>query len=339
MFAGAIAARIDEERGLAAGLRGEVAERQYIGPNHELDEVALVLLHGSQPSRSQRQPSACGQWCRAIRGFVPGRTGNLPKRVGSARMRIATWNINSIRTRVDQVVAWSTDRAADVVLCRKPSAVTTTFRSMPSPRRATTSFTTASTTGTALRSPVGSASTMCSRVSVAQSRPRSMSPASSPRPAEVSGAGRSTFPTDALDDPHYLYKLVWLERLRGELQQHRAAEVTQSWPATSTSPPLIVMSTTRRAGDAHASPPERDAVRRLLELGLIDLARDRHPDTPEFTWWNYRPGQFDKDHGLRIDLALCSSVVADKATGVWVDRRHAHERPSDHAPLVVDLVL
>ena len=62
--------------------------------------------------------------------------------------------------------------------------------------------------------------------------------------------------------------------------------------------------------------------------------------TPEFTWWNYRPGQFDKDHGLRIDLALCSSVVADVATDVWVDRTaRTHERPSDHAPLVVDLAL
>ena len=170
---------------------------------------------------------------------------------------------------------------------------------------------------------------------------RSMSPASSPRPAEVSGAGRSTFPTDALDDPHYLYKLVWLERLRGELQQHRAAEGHSVVAGDINVAPLIVMSTTRRwRRRTHASPPERDAVQRLLELGLTDLARDRHPDTPEFTWWNYRPGQFDKDHGLRIDLALCSSVVADVATDVWVDRTaRAHERPSDHAPLVLDLAL
>ena len=275
---------------------------------------------------------------------MSGRTGRSAKtRIGSARMRIATWNINSIRTRIDQVVAWSTDRAVDVVLLQETKCGDNDF-----PFDA---FTEAGYdvvhhgvdhwNGVAIASRVGIDDVQrgfSGSVSAPFDEPRLV--------AATCGGIRcwSVYVPNgrALDDPHYLYKLEWLERLRGELQQHRTAEGRSIVAGDVNVAPADrdVYDPTRWRRRTHASPPERDAVRRLLELGLIDLARDHHPDTPEFTWWNYRPGQFDKDHGLRIDLALCSSVVADKATGVWVDRTaRAHERPSDHAPLVVDLLL
>ena len=275
---------------------------------------------------------------------MSGRTGRSAKtRIGSARMRIATWNINSIRTRIDQVVAWSTDRAVDVVLLQETKCGDDDF-----PFDA---FTEAGYdvvhhgvdhwNGVAIASRVGIDDVQrgfSGSVSAPFDEPRLV--------AATCGGVRcwSVYVPNgrALDDPHYLYKLVWLERLRGELQQHHAAEGYSIVAGDINVAPADrdVYDPTRWRRRTHASPPERDAVRRLLELGLTDLARDRHPDTPEFTWWNYRPGQFDKDHGLRIDLALCSSVVANKATGVWVDRTaRTLKRPSDHAPLVVDLVL
>lgn len=258
-------------------------------------------------------------------------------------MRIATWNINSIRTRIDQVVAWSTDRAVDVVLLQETKCGDNDF-----PFDA---FTEAGYdvvhhgvdhwNGVAIASRVGIDDVQrgfSGSVSAPFDEPRLV--------AATCGGVRcwSLYVPNgrALDDPHYLYQLVWLERLRGELQQHHAAEGYSIVAGDINVAPADrdVYDPTRWRRRTHASPAERDAVRRLLELGLTDLARDRHPDTPEFTWWNYRPGQFDKDHGLRIDLALCSSVVADVATDVWVDRTaRAHERPSDHAPLVVDLAL
>jgi exodeoxyribonuclease-3 len=143
-----------------------------------------------------------------------------------------------------------------------------------------------------------------------------------------------------LGDPHYLYKLVWLERLRAELDRAGAAERRSIVAGDFNVAPadLDIYDPKRWRRRTHASPAEREGIAHLLELGLIDLAREHHPETHEFTWWNYRPGQFEKDAGLRIDLALCSPAVAAEATGVWVDRAaRAHERPSDHAPLVIDL--
>lgn len=105
----------------------------------------------------------------------------------------------------------------------------------------------------------------------------------------------------------------------------------------------------RFRGKTHASPPEREAVAGLLDVGFVDVARTLHPDSPEFTWWNYRqrvvtdpgtgPGT-DRagDRGLRLDLALVSRPLWSRIEACWVDREaRTVERPSDHAPLVVDL--
>jgi exodeoxyribonuclease-3 len=68
------------------------------------------------------------------------------------------------------------------------------------------------------------------------------------------------------------------------------------------------------------------------------MTREHRPDPGVYTWWSYRPGQFEANRGLRIDLALGDATVADRVVAVHVDRHErAGERPSDHAPLVVDL--
>ena len=92
----------------------------------------------------------------------------------------------------------------------------------------------------------------------------------------------------------------------------------------------------------HASPPERAAIGALLDLGLVDVTRDHLPGAGVFTWWSYRPGQFEANRGLRIDLALSTPDVAARTERVWsdVDERRdtdPDEKPSDHAPLVLDL--
>ena len=92
----------------------------------------------------------------------------------------------------------------------------------------------------------------------------------------------------------------------------------------------------------HASKPERAALDALVDTGLVDATRDHLGDEPGFTWWSYRPGQFELDRGLRIDLALCSPEVAGRVGRVTIDRAERiddrpDEKPSDHAPLVLDL--
>ena len=93
-------------------------------------------------------------------------------------------------------------------------------------------------------------------------------------------------------------------------------------------------------GGTHVSEPERVAFRSLLEWGLHDTFRDAQPDVRgRFTWWDYRAGNFHKNFGMRIDHLLATTAVAKRAVAVEIDReaRKGKPIPSDHAPLVLDL--
>lgn len=94
-------------------------------------------------------------------------------------------------------------------------------------------------------------------------------------------------------------------------------------------------------GSTHVTPSEREALQALLDLGLVDAQRAVQPDGQAFTWWDYRGGAFHKGHGLRIDLALASRDL--RVERVEVDRvlrrnNAAGDKPSDHAPVIVELV-
>jgi exodeoxyribonuclease-3 len=92
-------------------------------------------------------------------------------------------------------------------------------------------------------------------------------------------------------------------------------------------------------GSTHVTVPERDALRELEALGLVDVVRRRWPDRERvFTYWDYRAGMFHQDLGMRIDLVLASPTVADRVRAAWVDRQaRKGSGPSDHAPVIVDL--
>jgi len=143
-------------------------------------------------------------------------------------------------------------------------------------------------------------------------------------------------------DPAYQIKLRWLDALA-------------DWLATMAGP-LLVMGDFNVAptdldvydpalwhGQNLASEPERERIRRLESLGLIDLARAHAGDTPgPYTYWDYRAGAFHKGWGLRIDLMLGSADVAARLVSVEVDREErkptaGEGKPSDHAPLILTL--
>ncbi len=91
-------------------------------------------------------------------------------------------------------------------------------------------------------------------------------------------------------------------------------------------------------GQTHVTAPERDALSELMGDRLHDVVRDHWPEQRVFTYWDYRAGMFHQDCGMRIDLVLASDAVADRVRAAWVDR-HARKGkgPSDHAPVIVDL--
>ncbi|HET6203990.1 MAG TPA: exodeoxyribonuclease III [Planctomycetota bacterium] len=148
---------------------------------------------------------------------------------------------------------------------------------------------------------------------------------------------------EAVDSPKFPYKLRWLERLA-------------AWLRSSADPaePLLV------CGDFNVAPEDRDVhdperwrgqvlfhpeeqkrLRALCAWGLVDLLRLRHPEPGIFTWWDYRMGAFHRGWGLRIDLLLGTRPLAERLLDLVVDREERKEssgegKPSDHAPVVAD---
>jgi exodeoxyribonuclease-3 len=136
---------------------------------------------------------------------------------------------------------------------------------------------------------------------------------------------------------HYRYKLEWLASLREEIAR-RPGDTVVCGDFNIAPTDDDVFDPDAYVGQTHVTPPEREALSSLQELGLHDLVRDRWPDSRVFTYWDYRAGMFHQDLGMRIDLMLASGPVAERVQAAWVDR-HARKGkgPSDHAPVIVDL--
>ena len=147
----------------------------------------------------------------------------------------------------------------------------------------------------------------------------------------------------ALDDPHYTYKLRWLDALRAD---------AAAWIAANSGTPLAltgdfnIAPTDADNGDptiiegvsTHVSVPERDAFRAFATAGLVDVVRPIVPDG--YTYWDYKQGRFQKNEGLRIDFVLGSAALADLVTDASIHRdERIGDAPSDHVPVVVDLAL
>jgi exodeoxyribonuclease-3 len=141
----------------------------------------------------------------------------------------------------------------------------------------------------------------------------------------------------SLEDPHYAYKLRWLESLRTRLSTRPAGERTVVGGDFNVAPSdLDVWDPAAFVGQTHASAPERDAISAILSTGLVDAVRELHPDEVIYSWWDYRQAAFTKGHGLRIDLMLVDPATMAATAEAYVDlEARVGEKPSDHAPVVV----
>jgi exodeoxyribonuclease-3 len=105
--------------------------------------------------------------------------------------------------------------------------------------------------------------------------------------------------------------------------------------------PIDSWNETDLAGSIFHTEEERRRFRRLLDWGLGDLFRDRHPDVQEFSWWDYRGGAFHRRQGLRLDFLLATESVRARVREVQIDRDYRKKQegltPSDHAPVFADL--
>jgi exodeoxyribonuclease-3 len=145
----------------------------------------------------------------------------------------------------------------------------------------------------------------------------------------------------ALGDPHYEYKLSWLERLHRHLPAVSAPGdplvVTGDFNIAPTD--VDVYDPQRFLGATHVSEPERERLQALLDWGLVDLFRQQHPDAERvYSWWDYRAGDFHEGRGMRIDLVLGTQPMIGRVEWSLIDRNaRKGKSPSDHAPVLVDL--
>ena len=139
----------------------------------------------------------------------------------------------------------------------------------------------------------------------------------------------------------FAFKLDWLQRLRRffdetcDLNKH----VLLCGDFNVAVNELDVWSVPQWTGKLHFTKPERAAMHYVKQWGFVDLFRKMNGDMQEFSWWDYREGAWQKNHGLRIDHIWTSPSLADKCTGCWIDKSpRALEKPSDHAPVIAGFV-
>jgi exodeoxyribonuclease-3 len=140
--------------------------------------------------------------------------------------------------------------------------------------------------------------------------------------------------------PFYAGKLAWFGRLARWIEQTTTADPLVLGGDLNVAPTdADVWDAAAVHGGTHVSEPERAAFRALLDLGLTDAYRARHDEPGRFSWWDYRAGMFHKNLGMRIDHLLVSGSVAARVVDAEIDRaaRKGPPIPSDHAPLSIDL--
>jgi exodeoxyribonuclease-3 len=143
--------------------------------------------------------------------------------------------------------------------------------------------------------------------------------------------------------PFYEGKLAWFERLGRFVDEERKAgrgdQLVVGGDFNVAPTDIDVWDPRAAHGGTHVSEPERAAVRALVDRGLVDSYRARHDEAGRFTWWDYRAGMFHKNFGMRIDLLLAAEPVAARLVDAEIDRqaRKGPPIPSDHAPLMIDL--
>jgi exodeoxyribonuclease-3 len=265
-------------------------------------------------------------------------------------MRIVSWNINGIRARHARVLAWLARHRPDVVLLQETKCTDESFRAL-AVAYAAVGYQSVHHghdhwNGVAILSRVGI-------VDVRRGFPgTNRAPYDEARVVAATCGGIDVHSVYApngrtLDDPHYLFKLVWLERLRTVVVPGRPTILAGDLNVAPSD--LDVYDPVRWRRRTHASPPERAAITALLDVGLVDVTRRHLPGAGVYTWWSYRAGQFAANRGLRIDLALCTPDITDRISRVWIDvdeRRGGAgteagallmPKPSDHAPVVIEL--
>jgi exodeoxyribonuclease III len=255
-------------------------------------------------------------------------------------MRIATWNINSLRVRQERVEAWLAEVQPDIVLLQETKLADAAFPSLSFEALgyASAHYGQGQWNGVAILSKVGLDDVVVNFAGGVEPDPDARIVTATCGGIRVSSVyvpnGRS------LDDPHYLYKLSWLDRLLVHLDADTgpAQAVVVGGDFNIAPDDRDVYDPSKLVGATHVSQPERDRLAALERWGLQDVFRRHHAADRIYSWWDYRAGDFHQGRGMRIDLLMCSESVSNRSEFCVIDRNaRKGKQPSDHAPVIVDL--
>jgi exodeoxyribonuclease-3 len=249
-------------------------------------------------------------------------------------VKLATWNINSIRARTDRLIGWLAAEQPDV-LCLQETKVEDAAFPLEALRKAgyeTAIFGQKSYNG----------------VAIASRRPlenvvRGLGDDAVDEQARLIAA--TTFgmrivcvyvPNGGeLTSDKFPYKLAWYRRLRAFVEREAQRDVIVAGDYNVTADDKDVHDPVKWAGHIHCSEPERAALSELMGVPLVDVFRKLHPEGGVYSWWDYRGVAFFKNQGLRIDHILATPSVADRAVSCTIDRNaRKGQDASDHAPVI-----
>jgi len=255
-------------------------------------------------------------------------------------LKIATWNVNSLRVRLPQLVEWVAAASPDIIALQETKTVDADF-------------------------PVADIEALGYHVAYAGQRTYNGEAILSRAAITPVATGIPSFTDEqrrvlAVDtaglriidlyvpngqepgSEKFAYKMRWLEALHGWLAAERAGDRKLVVLGDFNIAPedRDVHDPAAWAGGVHVSPEEREALATLLKIGFVDVFREFEQPEKSYSWWDYRMGAFRRNHGLRIDLILADIELAKHCTGCHIDREPRRaERPSDHTPVIAEFTL
>jgi exodeoxyribonuclease III len=260
-------------------------------------------------------------------------------------MKIATWNINGVRARIESAVAWLKDADPDILCLQEIKSEDAAFpgAAFEDLGYNVATFGQKGFNGVAILSklPFDEVSRGLPGDG-SDEQARFIEAVISVSGGAVRVASLYLPNGNPVGTDRFAYKLSWIERLealaREWLRDEEAFVLSGDFnvipePEDAKNPEAWV-------DDALFQPESRQAWRRLLNLGLTDSFRACHPEGGHYTFWDYQGGAWQKNHGIRIDHLLLSPQAADRLVATTIDKRtRAWEKPSDHVPVVADLTL
>jgi exodeoxyribonuclease-3 len=273
-------------------------------------------------------------------------------------MRIATWNVNSLKARMEAVERWLAKAEPDVLLMQETKLADADAPMMPFGMLGyeLVHHGEGRWNGVAILTRLGAADVVTnfgdgpvrdsSSGSALTAAEDDFDPSREARMVSAVCGGVRVVSLYApngreLDSPFYEGKLAWFARLRRWLDETQSPElpIVLGGDYNVTPADEDVWSPAKAHGGTHVSERERAALAALRDWGLVDTYRKQRPEPGRFSWWDYRAGMFHRNEGMRIDLLYGSPPVASRVVWAEIDReaRKGPPTPSDHAPVVIDL--